>query len=140
MSVRYEIDYSEVEKLQEKFKKIPEHVEVLINSYLHVEGATKVANAITPLIRVSRRTKRHARHSKWWRVRPENLGFTIVARGGAAKNKNSFGYLVFPNEGRGPRNPQEQRFFERGLEQATPHILNELNERIDRKIKEELSI
>ena len=28
-----------------------------------------------------------------------NLGFRILARGGATNKKGSFGYLVFPNEG-----------------------------------------
>lgn len=139
MSARYEIDYSEVDALQEKFKLIPENVENIINSYLHVEGAKKVADEITPFIRVSRKNKRHAKLSKWWRIKPENLGFTIVARGGAAKNKGSFGYLVFPNQGRGPRNPQEQRFFERGLERAAPKVLADLNEKIEKKIREALS-
>lgn len=137
--INYEIDYKEVEALEEKFKKLPGRVENLINSYLHIEGAKKVADHVTADMPVSRRSKRHAKYRKWWKVRPQNLGFEIVARGGAAKNKGSYGYLVFPNEGRGPRNPLAQHFFERGLSTATPELLADLNRKIDEKIKEELA-
>jgi hypothetical protein len=137
--IEYKLDYEDVSKLEEKFKKLPGRVEHLINSYLHTQGAEKVARDVTAFIRVSKKSKRHAKHHKWWKVRPHNLGFEIVAKGGAAKNKGSYGYLIFPNEGRGPRNPLEQRFFERGLEKATPRILEDLNRLIDKKIEEELS-
>jgi hypothetical protein len=137
--INYQIDYKDLEALEEKFKKLPGRVESLINSYLHLDGASKVAKDITALIRVSRADKKHARLSKWWKVRPLNLGFVIVAKGGAANKKGSFGYLVFPNEGRGPRNPLEQRFFERGLERATPKLVADMHELIDKKIEEELS-
>mgnify|MGYP007024777013 FL=1 len=43
---------------------------------------------------------------------------------------------MFPNEGRGPNNPLEQRFMERGLETATPKILDVLGVELDKKIKE----
>lgn len=137
--IEYKLDYEDVSKLEEKFKKLPGRVEHLINSYLHTKGAEKVARDVTAFIRVSKKSKRHAKHHKWWKVRPHNLGFEIVAKGGAAKNKGSYGYLIFPNEGRGPRNPLEQRFFERGLEKATPRILEDLNRLIDKRIEEELS-
>lgn len=140
MSVKYELDYSEVQKLEEKFKRIPDNVEGIINSYLHKEGATSTAEHITRFIRVSDPwvpKTRHARTSDWWTVDKENLGFTIKPKGGAANKKGSFGYLVFPNEGRGPRNPQEQRFMERGLAKSITDIMNGLNEHIDRYLEEE---
>jgi hypothetical protein len=137
--VEFGLDYRDIEKLEAKFKRLPGRIENIINSYLHLEGATKMAKDITMFIRVSKADKRHAKLSKWWKVRPHNLGFEIVAKGGAANKKGSFGYLVFPNEGRGPRNPLEQRFFERGLERATPKLLQDMHELIDRKLEEELS-
>lgn len=136
MSVKFDLDYSEIEDLQEKFKKIPDNVENIINSYLHVEGVKKVADGITDLIPVSKRNKRHAKFYKWWRSKPHNLGFTVQVRGG--KGKYSYGYLYFPDQGHGKRNPVEQLFMKRGLESATPSVVEELNERIDRKIEEEL--
>jgi hypothetical protein len=133
MSVRYELDHSELKKLEDKFKRIPNNVENIINSYLHKDGAEHTAEAITKFIRVSDPwipKARHAKTTKWWTIDKENLGFTI-------KPKESFGYLVFPNEGRGPRNPLEQRFMERGLSKSINDIMDGLNERIDQYLEEE---
>ena len=142
MSIKYEIDYSKIQALEDKMKQIPDNVERIINTYLHKEGIERTTKDITSFIQVSRPTngklKRHARNSKWSKDEQDNLGFTIKARGGAANKKGSYGYLVFPNEGRGPRNPLEQRFMERGLDRSTPPIIKGLSERLDAKIREEL--
>ncbi|WP_188453797.1 hypothetical protein [Virgibacillus oceani] len=141
MSVEYEVDYQAIEQLEEKFKKVPGNIENIINSYLHTDGAAKTVKHITHLMPVSvRDTPRHAKYSKWARVEKFNLGFTIKPKGGAASNLSSFGYLVFPNEGRGPHNPLEQRFMEGGLESSINDILygrNSLNDHIDRYLEEE---
>ena len=140
MSVRYELDHSELEQLENKFKKIPNNVENIINSYLHRDGAEHTAEAITKFIRVSDPwvpKARHAKTTKWWTIDKENLGFTLKPKGGAANKLKSFGYLVFPNEGRGPRNPLEQRFMERGLSKSINDIMNGLNEHIDQYLEEE---
>lgn len=144
MSVEYTIDYSEVEKLQKKMERIPGNVENLINSYLHKEGNVETVTDITELIKISRPTpgakehRPHAKTSKWYKVDPLNLGFVVKSRGGAANKPRSFGYLVFPNEGRGPRNPVEQRFMERGLEKSISPILEELHELLEEQIRKEL--
>lgn len=138
MSTEFKVDYSELEALEEKFKKIPENVEKIINSYLHVEGVEKVTKDITSLIPVSRKSKKHARTSKWSKDKLNNLGFTIKSRGGAANKMGSFGYLVFPNGGRGPRNHVKHDFMERGLERSTPRVLKGLSELIDQRLREEL--
>ena len=137
MSVRYELDYSEVEKLEEKFRAVPDNIENIINGVLHKDGIKVTTTAITEEMPVSNRTKKHAKYSKWSRSTKENLGFVIKARGGASNKKGSYGYLVFPNEGRGPHNPLEQRFMEEGLEKSTPEVLRLLNEQIDQYLEEE---
>jgi hypothetical protein len=138
MSISYEIDYSEVEQLEEKIKRIPENVENIINSYLHKEGAQRTIDHITSRMPMSKYRKRHAKTSKWSRVEKFNLGFTVKPKGGAANKPNSFGYLVFPNEGRGPRNPIEHRFMERGLEGSIPEILDDMNQLLDEELRREL--
>lgn len=138
MTATFQIDYSEFEALEEKIRQLPEHTEELINSYLHKKGVEMTRDNITDHMPVSNRNKTHAKHSSWSRKETENLGFTIKAKGGAANRPGSFGYLVFPNEGRGPRNPVEQRFFERGLDDSTPEILEDLLEEVTNKIQEVL--
>ncbi|KMK77623.1 hypothetical protein [Alkalihalobacillus pseudalcaliphilus] len=142
--MKFELDYSEIELLEEKFKRLPENVEQTVNTYLHKEGVSHTTKDITALIPVSVPTKpgklkSHARFRKWSTDEKENLGFTVKSRGGAANRPGSYGYLVFPNEGRGPRNHKEQSFMERGLERATPRIINGIHDEIDKKIEEVLS-
>ncbi|MBS4171942.1 hypothetical protein KHA87_01525 [Bacillus sp. FJAT-49736] len=95
---------------------------------------------ITNLIPVSRsvRDKVHARNSQWQKIEKGNLEITIKSAGGAANKKGSYGYLVFPNEGRGPRNHIEQRFMEKGLEAGIPEVVDGIQVDLIKKIEEEI--
>jgi hypothetical protein len=142
LSVKFELDYKAIEHLEMKMAKLPGKMESATNDVLHTDGIQIATEEITKLIPVSTRkgkirNKKHAKHSNWSKSEKINLGFVIKARGGAANKKGSFGYLVFPNEGRGAHNPVEQRFMERGLEVATPKILAKLHEKIDQILEEE---
>ncbi|AJH65330.1 hypothetical protein FOC75_00860 [Bacillus cereus] len=141
MSV-YQLNYDDIVALEQKMIRLPGKMEPAINNVLHTDGIRIATEEITKLIPVSKskwgiRNKIHARNSNWSKSEKLNLGFKIVARGGAANKKGSFGYLVFPNEGRGSHNPLEQRFAEQGLINATPKILEKLHEGVDRVLKEE---
>lgn len=138
MSAKYEIDYSDVSRLEERITKIPNESEKIINKALEDQGVRMVVEEITKLIKTGARPGRHANQSKWETVDNFNLGFDVKSRGGAAKNKGSFGYLVFPDQGRGPRNPIEQRFSERGLDAAEPRVVESLARDIEKKIQEVL--
>jgi hypothetical protein len=132
MSVRFELDYSALEELGDKFKRIPGNVENIINSYLHKDGATQTVNQIVNLIPVSKKTKgQHAKTSNPLRSKPMNLGFEIVP-------KKRFNYLVFPDRGLGTshgENPQD--FMQRGLSKSINDIMEGLNSHIDQYLKEE---
>lgn len=116
--------------------KIPNKSEEIINRALENQGVRMVVEEITRLIKTGARPGRHANQSKWEKVENFNLGFDVKSKGGAAKNKGSFGYLVFPDQGRGPRNPLEQRFTERGLEAAEPRVIEVLAKDIEKGIQE----
>lgn len=138
MTVRYKFEYRELEVLLQKVKRLPDNVEKTINSVLHTFGVRKVVQYITQDMPMSKVKKRHAKLSDWSKSEEGNLEFTIKAAGGAANKPGSFGYIVFPNEGRGPHNPLEQRFMESGLYKATSPVLAELNEKVDERIRKEL--
>lgn len=143
MTIRFELDYQQISQLEQKMMRLPKRMEKTINEVLHSEGIEIATQEITKLIPVSKwynqaRNKRHAKTSNWSRSEQGNLEFTIKTKGGAAKNPSSFGYLVFPNEGRGSSNPLEQRFAERGLQKAAPRIFEALNRNIDKVLEEEL--
>jgi hypothetical protein len=141
LSIRFELDHREIELLQEKMKRLPGKMEKVVNETLHNDGVEIATEEITNLIPNSQWKNKdlsiaHAKTSKWSKSENHNLGFTIKSKGGAANKKGSFGYLVFPNEGRGSSNPIEQRFMERGMEKATPKILEKLHENIDKTLEE----
>lgn len=143
MTIRFELNDQQIRELTAKMIRLPNRMEKTINSVLHEDGISIATQDITSLIpnsqwKNSALNKQHARTSNWSKSEKFNLGFTIKSRGGAANKRGSFGYLVFPNEGRGPSNPIEQRFMERGLTKATPRILEAISLKIDQVLREEL--
>lgn len=132
MSVRFEIDYEDVEKLEEKFKRIPDNIENIINSHLHKEGVEIAKTQIVSLIPMSNKKEgKHARTSKPLREKKANLGFVISP-------KPRFNYLVFPDQALGTskgNNPLE--FMQRGLNKSINDIMDGLNERVDQYLEEE---
>jgi hypothetical protein len=143
LSAKFDLDYDELMRLEQKLGRLPKKLESVVNEFLHTDGVEIATEEITRLIPNSqwknrRLTKAHARTSKWSKSEKHNLGFTIKSRGGAANKRGSYGYLVFPNEGRGSHNPVEQRFMERGIKNATPKILDKQSERIEKALEEEM--
>lgn len=129
------MDYRDVERLETKIKQLPNVAEKEINKVLHTDGIEIVTKQVTRLIPKSDRNKntpwylenkktRHARDAKWSTNEKSNLSFTVKSKGGAANKKGSFGYLVFPDEGRGQ---PEQAFTEKATDVAVPQIVNKLH-------------
>ncbi|WJE54325.1 hypothetical protein QRE66_08845 [Bacillus cereus] len=142
MSV-FNLEFEQLQRLEEKMMQLPNKMEPTINNILHTDGIRIATEEITKLIPVSRskwsvRNKTHAKNSNWSKSEKLNLAFRVLSRGGSANKKGSFGYLVFPNEGRGSHNPLDQRFAERGIENATPKILEKLHEGVDKVLREEI--
>lgn len=131
MTLKYELDHEQSIKLFDAMAKIPKLSEELANKVLHGEGSKIMMQKIIDFTPVSKVDKKHAKSSKPLKDTLINLGIEIKTKGGAAKNKNSFGYLVFPNEGRGRSNPIAQRFFEKGMEQSSPEIFEQLLNALD---------
>lgn len=143
MTVRYEVDYGDLQRLHEVIGRLPNKSEETINKVLKKSGGKLIASNITTLIPVSKphdahKGKIHAAQVKWSTQENENLSVSVKSAGGAAKNKGSFGYLVFPNEGRGSKNKHAQYFMEDGLEDATPGVIEMLESELVKKIEEEL--
>ncbi|MEW4325862.1 hypothetical protein Q0N12_04210 [Rossellomorea marisflavi] len=138
MTVRFQIDYRDVDLLLQRVSHLGDKAEKTINEVLHGFGVKKVVRDITKEMPISKPQKRHAKLSNWSKIEDGNLEFVVKAAGGAANKRGSFGYLVFPNEGRGPSNPLEQRFMETGLYRATNPVLDELSRTIEERITREL--
>lgn len=143
-NVKFALDKQDFEDLMQKIQQIPSKAEKVINAVLHQEGIETLTEDVTRFIPVSRQTKsRHAKSSDWSRSETFNLGFLVVSKGGASynkqnKNKNSFGYLIFPDEGRGVKNNTAHDFTGKGMAMAKPKIMDVLNNNIIKAIEEVL--
>lgn len=123
---RMEVDYSKSEEFLEALKKAPKVTEASLNDFLRKKGMKRVKTSIYDRMPRSNVNKAHAKDATSLTHRMGNLGFVVRAKGGAANKKNSFGYLVFPNDGIGRNNRIAQKFFEAGLEDADEPLRNEL--------------
>lgn len=134
------LDFSGSEKLFEAMQRIPEKSEAIVNNVLRSKGTKEVMQGIVGFMPISNRNKKHAKFSNPLKEQLFNLGFDIVARGGAANKKNSFGYLVFPNEGRGSHNPVAQEFFQKGLSDRESIVLDYIVDELVRAQQEMLNV
>lgn len=121
------VEFDDLHSLNNLIKQLPGRAEKVVNEVLHTDGVEIVTKEMTNLIPVSREQKTHAKNVRWSAVELGNLNFVVKSKGGAANRKGSFGYLVFPDEGRGPSNPLEQDFSGRSLQRSTPKILEKLH-------------
>ena len=146
MAVKFTVDYTAIEKLSEAILKLPNKAEKVINKTLLEESSKQIAEGITPLIPISRdrkgngiRDKIHARNVNWHsKEQKENLTITAKTKGGAANKRGSYGYLVFPNEGRGKYNPKDLEFMEKGRDKKLPEVIDGIESNLIKTIEEEL--
>ncbi|GGD05412.1 hypothetical protein [Pontibacillus salipaludis] len=131
MSARFEVDYSEVERLQRKFSQLPGDVERVLNDVLHSYGVENVKDNIKIIMPVSKKEKKHAKNYKSLRHEEFNLGFIIHP-------KPKYNYLVFPDKALGTsvdKDPDE--FMQTGLDASIEHIFEQINEEVERLLREE---
>lgn len=126
------IDTTGIDRLIENVEKIPNESEKIINNTLRIKGAPRAMKTIQEGIPISPKKKRHAHDSKALNVKYRNLEFTI-------RPKRSFEYIKYPDLGIGTskRNPPKQ-FMKKGLDKATPKIVNDLTEAVVSEINNTL--
>lgn len=129
MSVEYNLKLEDNEKLVEQFQRLAEKSETLTNEYFDKVAAKLMMEKIIGFMPRSEARKKHAKDSNPLSKKLVNLGFVI-------KSKNQFGYLVFPDEGKGYRNPVAQEFSVKGAEEASPGIEDGLLEVLERAMIE----
>ncbi|PNP90666.1 hypothetical protein BMT55_11620 [Listeria newyorkensis] len=115
-------------------EQIPNRSETAMNQVIHREGAALIQESILKRLPISKthgrnRQKKHAKTSQPFQVVASHLAVEI-------KPKARFRYLVFPNKGLGNKNKNPQEFMEYGVADATPAIVEKLNQAIDRIINE----
>ena len=119
---RFELDTSELDRLQRTMAAYEGDVESAVNDVLHNDASQMLQQEITRLMPVSGRhwagKKGSAKSSGSLRDEKSNLAVTI-------KTKTAYNYLYFPDDGSSTRrHAGNQRFFERGAENKQSQIID----------------
>ncbi|MDD3185946.1 MAG: hypothetical protein ACOX1S_05335 [Anaerostipes sp.] len=134
---RFEIDVKEFERVTEAISKFSDgsEAEKVINDYLNGEGAERIKEKVMNLLPESGRTwsgkKAGAKSAQpFTQVQEENLSVTV-------KTKKAYQYLYFPDDGTNTKkHVGNQQFMFGGARDAEPPIINELIDRILKKLEE----
>lgn len=71
--------------------------------------------------------KKHARNSQPLKTQYENLGFSL-------STKKAFGYLFYPDQGKGTSKGNAQEFMETGADDAYKDIVEIIHEALDKEL------
>lgn len=141
-----EIDFSKVKQFQEKWNLLPKKSEYEVNNYLWNKGGNIFKQQVFRFMprsnkdksKVKKAPKVHAKDVESLDKIPFNLGIKVQTH--LKPSSKDFGYLIFPDEGRGKHQKRkgEQAFFGRALETKTDEVANGLLNHLSNKIEEEL--
>lgn len=140
------IDFSKVKKFQERWNALPKKSEYEANNYLWNEGGDVFKTQVLKFMprsnkdksKVKKAPKVHAKDVESLDKIPFNLGIKVQTK--LKPSSKDFGYLIFPDEGRGKHQKRkgEQAFFGRTLETKTDEVADGLLSHLNNKIEEEL--
>ncbi len=142
------IDFSQIKKFQERWNALPKKSEYEANNYLWNEGGNIFEKQIYKFMprsnkdksKVEKAPKVHAKDVESLNKIPYNLGIKVQTN--LKPSSKDFGYLIFPDEGRGKHQKRkgEQAFFGRALETKTDEVADGLLNHLSNKIEEELQL
>lgn len=119
-----DVNFAGVDELREKMAQWGAGAGYVIQEVFDDYGAREIEQRINNILPVSGRTfaghRKGAKTAGLGIFKHEVKGLTLTV-----KAPGKYGYLVFPDEGRGSSNPREQRFMVRGSEQAADKIVEQ---------------
>ncbi|HJJ05802.1 MAG TPA: hypothetical protein OIM45_08230 [Clostridiaceae bacterium] len=140
------LDFTEIAKLEERIKALPKKAEYEINNYLWNDAGNILRKQVYANMprsqkdksKVKKAPKVHAKDTNSLDKETFNLGVRIQTH--LKPKSKDFGYLIFPDEGRGKHQKRKgaQNFFGRALDKRTNEIAEGLLNHLDKKIEEEL--
>ena len=139
------LDYKDLIRLEERLKLLPNTAEYEVNNYLWSEAGNVLEKEVyrrmprSHYVHYSRgKPKTHAKDSESLEIIRYNLGVKVQTK--IKPKSKDYGYLIFPDEGRGIRQNKKgsQEFFGKSLESKERKIIDELTEHLNKKIEEEL--
>lgn len=140
----FTLDSKDLEKLQQKFALLPNKAEYELNNYFWNEAGDILKRRVMQNMSRSRRDKSnyrkgpktHAKDDESLEKITYNLGIKVQTR--LKPRLKDFGYLIFPDEGRGKHQSRSQEFFNKSLETESDRLEKGLMEHLNNKIEEEL--
>lgn len=137
-----DVDYSQSLELEQKLKLLPGKAEYETNNYLWSKAGNILEKGVYDQMPRSKykkygQPKSHAKDTESLEIVRYNLGVKVQTK--IKPKSKDFGYLIFPNEGRGikQKNKGAQEFFDKTLESKSGEITNGLLDHLDKKIIEE---
>lgn len=141
----FTINSEDLQKLQEKVSLLPSTAEYELNNYLWNKGGDTLKKKVMQNMPRSNRNKSnikgaprtHAKDDESLEKVVYNLGIKVQTK--LKPKSKDFGYLIFPDEGRGKHQSKKQEFFNKALESEEEKVKSGLMEHLNKKIKEELN-
>ena len=134
------VHFEDLIKLEEKLKLLPNTTEYEINNYLWSNAGKVLEKEVYSRMPVSKYkkygksgSKGHARQSESLEIIRYNLGVKIQTK--TKPKSKDFGYLVFPDEGRGIKQKEKgrQEFFGKSLDNKANDIAEGLKKHTNKK-------
>lgn len=141
----YSLESKDIEILQEKLKLLPKKAEYEMNNYFWNTAGDILKKRVMQNLPRSNRNKSNYKNSPKSHAKDVesldkisfNLGIKVQTK--LKPKSKDFGYLIFPDEGRGKHQSRSQEFFNKALETETEKIKEGLLEHINKKIEEEIN-
>ena len=142
----FTIDTKDLEKLQKKLSMLPNTAEYELNNYLWNRAGDILKRKVMQNMPRSSRDKSnyrkgpktHAKDDESLEKITYNLGIKVHTK--LKPKLKNFGYLIFPDEGRGKHQSKSQEFFNKSLESETDKLKEGLFEHLNNKIEEDLKL
>ena len=141
----FELSYENIEIIKNKFGMLPRKAEYELNNYLWNNANEILRKKVMQNMPRSNRDKSnikkapkvHAKDVESLEDIRYNLGIKVQTK--LTPRSKDFGYLIFPDEGRGKHQTRSQEFFSKALNSETDKIKTGLIEHLNKKIEEELN-
>lgn len=139
------IDFKDLIQFEEKLKLLPNTAEYEVNNYFWSNAGDILEKEVYRKMPRSKyehyskgAPKTHAVDSESLEIIRYNLGVKVQTK--IKPKSKDFGYLIFPDEGRGIRQRKKgsQEFFEKSLTNKENEIADGLINHLNKKIEEEL--
>lgn len=138
------LEFKNIETLEKKFKALPLTAEFEVNNYMWNQAGDILKKEVYRNMPQSRRNKSniqnapkiHAKSTESLDKVTYNLGIKIQTH--LNPKSKDFGYLIFPDEGRGKHQSRAQEFFGKALNNKSDEVSDGLADYLNKKIEEDL--